>query len=129
MPDLKILAHKAREKQILGESETSIKRYLENQDLNEFQVSAIMSKLAPTKLNTKEDYIVLRYGIKLYRGQIMMAMRVISLIIGVVIILPLLMRLIGISNIESEGGGNPILVWILGIVMILFGTGRLEKWL
>jgi|GEM_PF-6811605 len=124
MSDIDDFVEIARDMQRRGSSESYIKDFLYKQGLNDYQVGSILASLEPPKIKgAEEDYIQLRYGIKLRRWQIVLAMRLVAFLLGTAIIV----GLVGASMNTGKSLADSTLLLIFAGGLILFSTGLLDR--
>ena len=123
MADIDFYIERARALQYQGMSENKIKELLGEEDLNEYQVSIILSKLNPPKVSGKEDdYIQLRHGTKLKRWHIGLIMRGVAFFIGIAFILGILSAVL----LKGANIGDFIFMLILASGLLVFSSGVLD---
>ncbi len=123
MADMDFYIERARALQYQGMSENKIKELLGEEDLNEYQVSIILSKLNPPKVSGKEDdYIQLRHGTKLRRWHIGLIMRGVAFLIGIAFILGILSAVL----LKGANIGDFVFMLVLAGGLLLFSSGVLD---
>ena len=126
MSDIDDFVQIARDMQRRGSSESYIKDFLYKQGLNDYQVGSILASLKPPKVaGAEQDYVQLRYGIKLRRWQIVLAMRLVAFLLGTAIIA----GLVGASMNTGKSLADSTLLLIFAGGLILFSTGLLDRFL